>query len=152
MGQKTNSPPHMHRQGSEANAFLSAPGGELAPAHRLNVGYKMTRPWSSREYAVTSGVPPAQRLPQSLQTVAFPGTVDIDMESACFVLCDRLVALLGIPHDITAAFQPELQLLKDLGSKRDQLTSNELCLPRHLGEEMLQEAVHGKRPSSMGTY
>eukprot|EP00959_Pyramimonas_sp_CCMP1952_P177362 3707534-Pyramimonas_sp.AAC.1 len=68
----------------------------------------MSRPWVSCEHATAGDFPAAQNMPQHLQMIAFPQTVDLDQVAACLTFSEQLLQHLRLAEDVKAAFAPEL--------------------------------------------
>ena len=97
-----------------ANAAIERMG-DSSEALKNSVSYKRTRSWISREVAENEMA--CMWLPQWVQQLLCPNTVDVDIKNCAFVLCHQLIEMIGIEADVAEMFKSELTLLRDLASR-----------------------------------
>ena len=83
----------------------------------ISVTYRQCRPWLSRDMAC--GPLAAQQLPQSLQVLAFPNTMDLDIKNAMPTITLQLLQHLHLDQDVLHAFKDEMELLEVIVSDRE---------------------------------
>ena len=106
-----------------------------------DIVYRPCRPWPSRDIA--RGQSPGQRLPQFAQVLVAPQTEDIDIANCMFTVLPQLLRGLQIDSDIALIFKPELDLLEDLRTQRDELCSDVLQANVSEGKKILNAVAMG---------
>ena len=105
------------------------------------VTYQPCRPWPSRDIA--HGMSPGQRLPQFAQVLMAPQTVDVDIANCMFTVIPQLLRSLQISPEMTRVFKPELDLLEELRTKREDLCGDILKLSVSQGKKILNLVAMG---------
>ena len=106
------------------------------------VPYKPSRPWASRDFVKDNLG--GQRLPQFVQEIISPRTIDIDISNCMFTVLHQLIRLMQIEKDIKAAFREELDLLEQLANRRDDLCKNVLKVEVQVGKAILNAVAMGQ--------